>query len=93
MTRKVFSVFDSVAKVYGMPFVFVHEGEAMRWLNDMVRDDRSLLSKHPEDYKLYRLGTFDDIAGKFNIQEPEFLCNAVDFVPASQKGVISNDKN
>ena len=29
MTRKAFSVFDVVGKIYGMPFLFVHEGEAV----------------------------------------------------------------
>ena len=86
MTRKVFSVFDVVAKIYGMPFVFVHEGEALRWLSDMVADDRSSLNHHPADYKLYRLGTFDDVSGKFSACEPEFLCNAIDFVPKSKGG-------
>lgn len=86
MTRKVFSVFDVVSKVYGMPFVFVHEGEALRWLSDMVKDDRSLISKHPGDYKLYRCGEFNDLSGKFTAQEPEFLCNAVDFVPKEKGG-------
>ena len=64
MKRKVFSLFDVVAKVYGPPMLFVHEGEALRSFEDIVKNSQTLVSKHPADFRLYRLGEFDDVSGE-----------------------------
>lgn len=81
MIKKVFSVYDEKAKIFMTPFAMVEVGEALRMFMDLVRDQKTLLSRHPEDYKLYQLGTFDDFKGKYvNLDMPDFINNASDFV-------------
>lgn len=81
MTKKVFAVQDVVAKVYGSPMLFTHVGEATRDFGDAVKNPKTMISAHPEDYRLYCLGEFDDVKGIFTTHDPEMVCNAIDFVP------------
>lgn len=58
-----FSIFDSKAEVYGPPFFAPAIGLAVRHFGDLCRDPNSALSKHPGDYRLFRIGEFDDSTG------------------------------
>lgn len=81
MELKIFSVFDEKGQVYRTPFYLVHKGEAMRSFGDLVNDPKTIINKHPEDYKLYFLGVFDDVSGAFlGKNTPEFIANASDFL-------------
>lgn len=81
MIFNVYAIFDSKGKFYGNPFYRGHNGEALRQFSDMVQDSGSIYSKHPEDYSLYRLGTFDTNEGSLGgLKNSEFLANAIDFV-------------
>lgn len=82
MEMKVYSIFDKKAASYMSPFFMHQDGMARRSFGDLVNDKQHQLgvNKHPEDYSLYKLGTFDDISGKLNgVSEPEFISNAMDF--------------
>lgn len=57
------SVYDSKVSAYAPPFPAKTRGEAIRIFSDAVRDPSTLLSKHPEDYRLFLLGEFDDNSG------------------------------
>jgi len=87
MKLQVYSVFDIVAKVFSQPFYMASTGQALRGFGDEVNNPNSMLSKHPGDFKLFKLAEFDDNTGKFISIEPEFLCNAVDFVPPKKEAV------
>lgn len=64
MQLKMYSIYDSKAKVYNRP-VFLHsDPEAERMLKMSVQDPNSLISKFPEDYDLFAIGTYDDQTGK-----------------------------
>ncbi len=81
MEQRVYSVFDIKGKCYTKPFFMVHNGEALRLFGDAVNDEKTTLNKHPEDYQLFLIGTFDDNSGQLKSKSnPEFLSNAVDFV-------------
>lgn len=79
----VYSIFDEKGLCYGNPFYFCHDGEALRAFSDLVQDSKSRVALHPSDFKLYRLGSFDDRTGGLGSEkEPKFLANALDFVKA-----------
>lgn len=81
MELKVFSIFDEKAKVFSNPFYMGHNGQALRAFSDLVQDKQSSIAKHPGDYKLYLLGTFNDVSGKFtSLNETEFLAHASDYI-------------
>ena len=63
MILKMFAIFDNKADVYMTPFFFPATGQAVRAFADLVGDERSTVSKHPDDYKLVLIGEWDDSTG------------------------------
>lgn len=81
MILKIFSVFDEKACIFGQPFFLPHNGVALRSFSDLVQDNQTNVCRHPEDFKLYCLGSYDDNSGGLiSVAQPEFLANATDFV-------------
>ena len=60
MKQMIFSVFDEKAKAFANPFFIPNKGQAVRSFGDAVSDGNTMLSKHPGDYQLYEIGTFDE---------------------------------
>lgn len=80
MVLKVFSIFDEKGVVFGQPFYMLHNGEALRAFADLVADPQTTVNKHPDDYKLYLLGEFDNFSGKFeSLRTPEFIAHGSDY--------------
>jgi len=75
MKMVLVSVFDSVAKIYGRPFVVQSEGSAVRAFSDEVnrKDGTDDLHKHPADFSLLSVGTFDDSTGEIVGTSPVVL--------------------
>jgi hypothetical protein len=71
MLQYVYAVVDLKIGSYSQPFFVPAKGVATRTFTDAVADTSSMLYKHPEDYALYELGTFDDVSGLFeNLEKP-----------------------
>lgn len=80
MIFKVFTVYDSKAGAYLSPFMFSSKGEALRAFVDAVNDEKSLFYKHPEDYTLFEIATFDNISAKYDsLLTPLSMGVAVEF--------------
>lgn len=67
---QIFSIFDAKAAAFFTPFFLPTEGMAVRQFQDMVNDNESHLSKHPEDYTLFHLGEFLDGDGLLAAEKP-----------------------
>ena len=77
MKLEVYSVFDEKAECFGTPFFTNNDSLARRMFNDLANDPNSTLYRHPEDFKLYHIGTFDNETSELVPQErPLFLCHA-----------------
>lgn len=88
-----FSVFDEKAATFSAPFFLPSQGEAIRMFGDLVHDPKTSISRHPGDYKLYSVGSFDQQSGVFTpVVTPGYLCAAVDFIrsPAPAQEVKPN---
>jgi len=84
MLFTVFSIYDSAISTWLPPIYARNKGEMLRNFADAVSDPKSNLAKHPTDYSLHELGTFDDDKCKFSLlNAPVRLCLASDFVKAS----------
>lgn len=59
MTNHVFAVFDAKAEAYLPPFTTSTFGIAERLFTDMVNEPGQQFNRHPEDYTLYLIGTYD----------------------------------
>lgn len=69
MKMKIFTVYDSKAGVYLQPFFFNHSGGALRAFVDLCIDKSHQFGKHPEDYALFELGTYEDDKSTFEIYD------------------------
>lgn len=78
---QVFAVYDSKAGFYKTPFIMRSKGEALRGFTDVVNDEKTEIGRHPGDFTLFHLGSFDDENGKYlNNETPVSLGVAVEFV-------------
>ncbi len=79
-TVVVVSVYDTVANLYGAPFVAINEQVAVRQFiaEQQHPNGRSPMQTHPTDFRLFKLGTFDDQRGAYELlSQPEFLYQGV----------------
>lgn len=81
MISKIFTVYDSKAEAFLSPFLFSSTGQALRAFADSVADSNHQFARHPEDFTLFELGTYDDNGAKFDLLDtPKSLGVAVEFV-------------
>lgn len=72
---------DTAARVFGIPFVVQASAQAVRSLRDEVNssDKASDVSRHPDDFELYEIATFDEHSGVCTPHDsPQLLCRAKD---------------
>lgn len=60
-----FAVKDLAVQAFMAPSPQMSTEAAIRSFKDQVNDGQSVLSKHPEDYELYRLSPWDEETGIF----------------------------
>jgi hypothetical protein len=79
----VASIRDNVAEIYGRPFFTATVGSAIRAFRDEIQraaPDNDLY-KHPTDFTLYELGTFDDSIGKLTmLAAPHNVAHGTNFI-------------
>jgi hypothetical protein len=65
MKKPMFSVYDKVAEQYTPIFLETTDGTALRFIQDQMSKDIPF-SRHPQDFRLDRLGVLDEITGEFD---------------------------
>lgn len=67
----IVAVRDRKADAFGMPHYNVSRGSAIRNFGDEINrgDENNLFNKHPGDFDLWELGSYDDQHGKFTLHE------------------------
>lgn len=63
MKVKMYTVYDQKAETHNSPLCYQTVGQALRAFTDAANDPNSAIAKHPEDYTLLEIGTFDDSRG------------------------------
>lgn len=63
MLLNAYSIYDRKALQYHPPFYASTDGAAARSLSDLVQDQNTTVGRHPTDYVLYAVGTYDDQKG------------------------------
>lgn len=67
MKRLVFAVRDRVAELYAAPFLETTIGSATRAFGDATQSPDNPASKHPDDFELWHLGTFEDCDASYDL--------------------------
>lgn len=76
MIINVYSVYDKAVKAFAPPFYARSAGEAIRSFQQLCTDPQSNVSRHPTDFVMFGLGTYDDSTGLFSTQEPMRMIGA-----------------
>lgn len=77
---QIFTVRDSKAEAFMSPFFMQANGQAIRAFADSVNGQNEQFSKHPEDYSLWHLGSYDEATGVITcLDVPVCLGKGVDF--------------
>lgn len=78
MQLELFTVLDVKAKVYLPPFTFRSRAEAVRAFSESAHDPKHMFGKHPEDFILFAVGTYDDNSGlPTALNAPEHILSAL----------------
>lgn len=70
MLKKIFTCFDQKAKLHTRPFFYAELGEALRNFSDVANDPQHEVGRHPSDYTLMEIGTFEESTGILTITNP-----------------------
>lgn len=82
MTTQMFAVYDAKAEQYLAPFNANTAGLAERLFGDMVNTDGHQFNRHPEDYTLYQIGTWESTSGELKSSEVSVIANGLQVVDA-----------
>ena len=70
MLMQVYSVKDEAVGVFFQPFFAAHDIIAIRMFQAGLKREDNLLSNYPNDYALYRIGTWAERTGKVIPENP-----------------------
>lgn len=90
MKLNAYTIYDAASGIYMRPFFSQADGQAIRGFKDISCDAEHEVGKHPEDYTLYRVGSFNDTTGKMEGEKLEKLATGLEMVTSSQQ--INQDK-
>lgn len=80
-TLGIYAVHDYAAEVYHNPFCAPNDAVARRGFEVVVNNPEHPFGQHPDDYSLFRVGTFDQHTGMcWSENGPENLGNGRTFV-------------
>lgn len=73
------SIRDQKAEAWLNPMFFLARGQAVRSFSDAVNGREGDIAKHPEDYTLFEIGSFDQTTGEVMLVPPVSLGVGVNF--------------
>ena len=66
MKLKCFAIYDAAAQVYMAPFFQSTVGLAIRQFEQVANDPSTSVSKYPQDFTLFEIGSYDDSNGRMD---------------------------
>lgn len=72
--KKLVCVRDAKTEVFGQPIMVQNLAEAERLYSDFSSDRDSLVGKHPEDFALWCIGSYDVLTGEIRCEAPFVVC-------------------
>lgn len=70
MKTNAYSIYDRKTLTYHLPFFQTTDGAAVRAFVDLCNDKDTGPGRHPVDYVLFRIGTYDDQLGLMVAETP-----------------------
>lgn len=75
-----YTTLDYKSEVYARPFFEETDASAKRAFSIAVSDKSTLVGQAPEDFAVFRIGTFNDVNGILVSCEPVLVCRGNDLV-------------
>lgn len=63
MKKDLYSICDVKTGIFYPPMEFTNRNDCMRGIGDDLRHRDTIMSRHPEDFNVHYVGTFDDETG------------------------------
>lgn len=70
MKLNAYSIYDRKALQYHPPFFQSTDGSAVRAVSDLVNDGNTTIGRHPADYVLFCVGSYNDQLGLMLAETP-----------------------
>ena len=80
MKLNAYTIYDVASGIHMRPFFGPADGQAIRQFKDIATDADHEIGKHPEDYTLLRIGTFNERDGTLTPETPEKLISGLQCV-------------
>lgn len=94
MILKIFGVYDSKIGTWMQPSMFQHAGQALRAWVELANDPNSMVSKHPQDFAFFELGTFDDEKGVLeSLHTPKSLMTGLEAKQSAERPLNNSRPN
>ena len=93
MRLNIYTIFDQASGAYMRPFYAQSDGQALRSFTDIAQDADHEIGKHPEDYSLFRIGTYDDNKGELHPEDKECMATALEVVASARDKALGNQAN
>lgn len=78
MLKNIYCIHDSKGG-YGAPVLDDSDELAIRAFHIAFSDSSTMINKYPEDFRLFRLGTYDTKNATFDLTIPVSISHALDF--------------
>ncbi len=85
MKVQIYAIFDTCSGIYEKPFFHTADDAVKREFQDIATSADHPISKHPEHYSVWRLGSFDNLTAKITDEQNECLWQAVEAISQFQK--------
>lgn len=82
MNQVILSVKDTAAQAFGRPMFLPTPAVGLRSFREEInrKADDNQMNKHPSDFELYELGSYDDSTGIIEVCEPRLVARAKDLI-------------
>lgn len=81
MIHQAYCLRDTKAEIFAAPFFVPNDNLAIRLLSELVMDTRSNLGKYPQDFLLYRVGSYNTDTAALMPAQVELVCTASSCLP------------
>lgn len=76
---RIYTIYDTKAEHYGNPVFIRTDAEARRMFGQVANDESTEIGRHPEDFLLYRIGSWDAENGKITTEAGTCIAKAIEF--------------
>jgi hypothetical protein len=83
--KNLYAIIDTASGVYDGPFKGVSDGQMIRMFNDLCVDAEHPIGKHPEDFSLIKVGTWNEGTGELEDLQNTTMITGLEAVAESRK--------